>query len=117
MIDIISARLHTELGDTDQLILKALDDEDDYKIKIFLVKLHFKRITPFGKAYLEFNKSLLTKNVQYNFERFIQYKSSVGANQRQIFLSQSFGSVIPSKMHILMLTQSACIGHANKNVQ
>merc|ERR1712239_91135 len=59
MIDRILARLHIELADTDQLILKALDDEDDYKIKIFSVKLHFKRITPVGKAYLEFNKSLL----------------------------------------------------------
>ena len=115
MIDKISARLHIELAKTSQLILKASDDEDNYNIKIFSVKLHFKRITPVSKAYLEFNKSLLTKNIQYNFERFILYKSSVGANLRQIFLSQPFGSLIPSKMHILMVSQSACIGDVNKN--
>ena len=117
MIDGISTRLHIELAKTSQLILKALDDEDDYKIKIFSVKLHFKRITPVGKAYLEFNKRLLTKNIQYNFKRFIQYKSTVGANQRQVFLSQPFGSLIPSKMHILMVSQSGCIGDTNKNAQ
>ena len=68
MIDRINARLHIELADTSQLILKASDDAVNYKIKIFSVKLHFKRITPVGKAYLEFNKNLLTKNIQYNFE-------------------------------------------------
>ena len=115
MIDRVSARLNLELAKTNQLILKASDDEDDYKIKIFSVKLHFKRITPVSKAYLEFNKSLHTKNIQYNFERLIQYESSVGANQRQIFLSQPFGSLIPSKMYILMVSQSACIGDVNKN--
>ena len=117
MIDGISARLHIELAETSQLILKALDDEDDYKIKIFSVKLHLKRITPVEKAYSEFNKRLLTKNIQYNFKRFIQYKSTVGANQRQVFLSQPFGSLIPSKMHILMVSQSGCIGDTNKNAQ
>ena len=117
MIDKISARLHIELAKTSLLILKARDDEDNYKIKIFSVKLHFKRITPVENAYLEFNKSLLAKNIQYNFERFIQYKSSVGSNQRQIFLSQPFGSLIPSKMYILMVNQSACIGDVNKNSQ
>ena len=115
MIDRISARLNLELAKTNQLILKASDDEDDYKIKIFSVKLHFKRITPVSKAYLEFNKSLLAKNIQYNFERLILNESSVGANQRQIFLSQPFGSLIPSKMYILMVNQSACIGDVNKN--
>ena len=85
------------------------------KSRYFSVKLHFKRITLVGMAYLEFNKSLHTKNIQYNFERFIQYKSSVGANQRQVFLSQPFGSLIPSKIHILMVRQSACIGDTNKN--
>ena len=85
MIDRINARLHIELADTSQLILKASDDAVNYKIKIFSVKLHFKRITPVGKAYLEFNKNLLAKNIQYNFERFILYKSSIAANQRQIF--------------------------------
>ena len=115
MIDRISARLNLELAKTNQLILKASDDEDDYKIKIFSVKLHFKRITPVSKAYLEFNKSLLAKNIQYNFERLIQYEFSVGPNQRQIFLSQPFGSLIPSKMYILMVSQSACIGDVNKN--
>ena len=97
MIDRISARLHIELAKINQLILKASDDEDNYKIKIFSVKLHFKRITPVSKAYLEFNKSLLAKNIQYNFERLIQYKSSVGPNQRQIFLSQPFGSLTASR--------------------
>jgi len=115
MIDRVSARLNIELAKTNQLILKASDDEDDYKIKIFSVKLHFKRITPVSKAYLEFNKSLLAKNIQYNFERLIQYETSVAANQRQIFLSQPFGSLIPSKMYILMVNQSACIGDVNKN--
>ena len=117
MIDKINARLHIELADTTQLILKARDDAENYKIKIFSVKLHFKRITPVGKAYLEFNKNLLVKNIQYNFERFIQYKSSIAANQRQIFLSQPFGSLIPSKMYILMVSQSASIGHAKRNAQ
>ena len=117
MVDRINARLHIELADTTQLILKASDDEDNYKFKIFSVKLHFKRITPVAKAYLEFNKNLLAKNIQYNFERFILYKSSVAANQRQIFLSQPFGSLIPSKMHILMVNQSACIGNAKRNAQ
>ena len=117
MIDRISARLHIELAKTAQLILKASDDEDNYKIKIFSVKLHFKRITPVSKAYLEFNKSLLAKNIQYNFERLIQYKSSVGPNQRQIFLSQPFGSLIPSKMYILLVSQAACIGDAKKKMQ
>merc|ERR1712121_611985 len=88
---------------------------DDYKIKIFSVKLHFKRITPVSKAYLEFNKGLLAKNIQYNFERLIQYESSVGANQRQVLLSQPFGSLIPSNIHILMVNQAACIGDTNKN--
>ena len=117
MIDRISARLHLELSDTPLLILKASDDGVDYKIKIFSVKLHFKRITPVTKAYLEFNKSLLAKNIQYNFERFILYKSSIAANQRQIFLSQPFGSLIPSKMYILLVSQAACIGDAKKNAQ
>ena len=115
MVDRINARLHIELADTTQLILQASDDAGNYKIKIFSVKLHFKRITPVAKAYLEFNKNLLAKNIQYNFERFILYKSSVAANQRQIFLSQPFGSLIPSKMHILMVNQSACIGNAKRN--
>ena len=114
MIDRISARLHLELSDTSLLILKASDDDTNYKIKIFSVKLHFKRIRPVGKAYLEFNKMLLTKNMQYNFERFILYKSSVGANQRQVFLSQPFGSLIPLQMHILMVNQAACIGDTKK---
>ena len=117
MIDRISARLHLELADTPLLILKASDDATNYKIKIFSVKLHFKRITPVAKAYLEFNKSLLAKNIQYNFERFILYKSSIGANQRQVFLSQPFGSLIPSKMYILMVSQAACIGDTKKNAQ
>ena len=105
---------HIDLGDTSLLILKASDDATNYKIKIFSVKLHFKRIMPVAKVYLEFNKSLLSKNIQYNFERFILYKSSVGANQRQVFLSQPFGSLIPSKMHILMVNQAACIGDTKK---
>jgi len=66
MIDRINARLHIELADTTQLILKANNDAENYKIKIFSVKLHFKRITPVGKAYLEFNKNLLAKNIQSN---------------------------------------------------
>ena len=114
MIDRISARLHMEIADTAQLILKASDDADNYKIKIFSVKLHFKRITPFDNALLAFNKSLLSKNIQYNFERFILYKSSVAANQRQLFLSQPFGSLIPNKLYILLMSQSASIGNAKK---
>ena len=114
MIDRISARLHMEIADTAQLILKASDDADNYKIKIFSVKLHFKRITPFDNALLAFNKNLLSKNIQYNFERFILYKSSVSANQRQLFLSQPFGSLIPNKLYILMIAQSASIGDTKK---
>ena len=117
MIDRISARLHMEIADTAQLILKANDDADNYKIKIFSVKLHFKRITPFDNALLAFNKNLLSKNIQYNFERFILYKSSVSANQRQLFLSQPFGSLIPNKLYILMIAQSASIGDTKKNAQ
>ena len=117
MLDRISARLHMEIADTAQLILKASDDADNYKIKIFSVKLHFKRITPFDNALLAFNKSLLSKNIQYNFERFILYKSSVAANQRQLFLSQPFGSLIPNKLYILLMSQSASIGNAKKNAQ
>ena len=117
MIDRVSARLHMEIADTAQLILKANDDANNYKLKIFSVKLHFKKITPFENALLAFNKNLLSKNIQYNFERFILYKSSVSANQRQLFLSQPFGSLIPNKLHILMIDQSASIGDTKKNAQ
>ena len=75
------------------------------------VKLHYKRITPVEAAYLEFNKTLLANNIEYNF------KSSVSANQRQVFLSQIFGSLIPNKLHIMMVDQSACIGDATRNAQ
>ena len=114
MIDRISARLHMEIADTAQLILKARNDITNYKIKIFSVKLHFKRITPFDKALLAFNKNLLSKNIQYNFERFILYKSSIAANQSQLFLSQPFGNLIPNKLYILMTRQSASIGDPKK---
>ena len=114
MIDRISARLHMEIADTAQLILKANDDANNYKIKIFSVKLHFKRITPFDKALLAFNKNLLSKNIQYNFERFILYKSSIAANQSQLFISQPFGNLIPNKLYILMTKQSASIGDSKK---
>ena len=117
MIDRISARLHMEIADTAQLILKASNDATNYKIKIFSVKLHFKRITPFDKALLAFNKNLLTKNIQYNFERFILYKSSIAANQSQLFISQPFGNLIPNKLYILMTKQSASIGDSKKNAQ
>ena len=117
MIDRISARLHMEIADTAQLILKARNDITNYKIKIFSVKLHFKRITPFDKALLAFNKNLLSKNIQYNFERFILYKSSIAANQSQLFLSQPFGNLIPNKLYILMTRQSASIGDPKKNAQ
>ena len=117
MIDRINGRLHIELSDTTQLILKANDHADNYKIKIFSVKLHYKRITPVEAAYLEFNKTLLANNIEYNFERFILHKSSVSANQRQVFLSQIFGSLIPNKLHIMMVDQTACIGDATRNAQ
>ena len=81
------------------------------------MKLHFKRITPFDKALLAFNKNLLSKNIQYNFERFILYKSSIAANQSQLFLSQPFGNLIPNKLYILMTRQSASIGDPKKNAQ
>merc|ERR1712121_432966 len=102
---------------TAQLILKARNDVTNYKIKIFSVKLHFKRITPFDKALLAFNKNSLSKNIQYNFERFILYKSSIAANQSQFFISQPFGNLIPNKLYILMTRQSASIGDPKKNAQ
>ena len=115
MIDRITARLHLELADTSQLIIKASDLAENYNIKIFSVKLHFKRITPAQNAYLELNKSLLSENLEYNFERNIVYKTTVGVNQRQAFLSQIFGSLIPNKLHILMVSQKASIGDDKLN--
>ena len=115
MIDRVTARLHLEFADTSQLIIKASDLAENYKIKIFSVKLHFKRITPAQNAYLELNKSLLSENLEYNFERNIVYKTTVGANQRQAFLSQIFGSLIPNKLHILMVSQKASIGDDKLN--
>merc|ERR1711895_212734 len=73
--------------------------------------------TPFDKALLAFNKNLLSKNIQYNFERFILYKSSIAANQSQLFISQPFGNLIPNKLYILMTKQSASIGDSKKNAQ
>ena len=66
---------------------------------------------------MEFNKTLLANNIKYNFERFILHKSSVSANQRQVFLSQIFGSLIPNKLHIMIVDQTACIGDATRNAQ
>ena len=115
MVDRVAARLHLELADASQLILKASDLAENYKIKIFSVKLHFKRITPAQNAYLELNKSLLSQNLEYNFERNLVYKTTVGANQRQAFLSQIFGSLIPNKLHIIMVSQQANIGNDKLN--
>ena len=115
MVDRVAARLHLELADASQLIIKASDLAENYKIKIFSVKLHFKRITPAQNAYLELNKSLLSHNLEYNFERNLVYKTTVGANQRQAFLSQIFGSLIPNKLHIIMVSQQASIGNDKLN--
>ena len=115
MIDRVNARLHLELADTSQLVLKASDDATIYKIKIFSVKLHFKRITPVENAYLELNTSLLSNNLEYNFERNLVYKTTVGINQRQVFLSQIFGTLIPNKLHIMMVNQKASIGDDKLN--
>ena len=115
MVDRVAARLHLELADASQLIYKASDLAENYKIKIFSVKLHFKRITPAQNAYLELNKSLLSQNLEYNFERNLVYKTTVGANQRQAFLSQIFGSLIPNKLHIIMVSQQANIGNDKLN--
>ena len=115
MVDRVAARLHLELADASQLIYKASDLAENYKIKIFSVKLHFKRITPAQNAYLELNKSLLSQNLEYNFERNLVYKTTVGANQRQAFLSQIFGSLIPNKLHIIMISQKANIGDDKLN--
>ena len=115
MVDRVSARLYFELADTTQLVLKGADDAENYKIKIFSVKLHFKRITPVENAYLEFNKSLLSNNLEYFFERNLIYKNTVTAGQRQVFLSQIFGSLIPNKLHIMMVNQAASIGNDKRN--
>ena len=115
MVDRVAARLHLELADASQLIIKASDLAVNYKIKIFSVKLHFKRITPAQNAYLELNTTLLSDNLEYNFERNLVYKTTVGANQRQAFLSQIFGSLIPNKLHIIMVNQQASIGNDKLN--
>ena len=115
MVDRIAARLHLELADASQLIIKASDLAENYKIKIFSVKLHFKRITPAQNAYLELNTTLLSDNLEYNFERNLVYKTTVGVNQRQVFLSQIFGSLIPNKLHIIMVNQQASIGNDKLN--
>ena len=111
----VNGRLHLAFADTSQLILKASDHTTNYKIEIFSVKLHFKRIIPVESVYIEFNKSLLSANVEYNFQRYLLYKTTVGANQRQVFLNQMFGNLIPNKLHILMVNQKASIGDVTMN--
>ena len=114
--DRINGRLHLEIASSSQLILKPTDDVNNYNVNIFNIFLYFKRIVPTSDIYLEFNKSLLTKNLEYPYEREILYKASIASGQRQIYINNPFSNLIPNQITILMVDQAASIGSDKKNM-
>ena len=113
--DRLNGRLHLDLADISQLIQKPSDDANSYKIKIYSIKLHYERVIPVTNAYLEFNKSLMSNNLEYHFQRQLVYKCSVSSGQQQAFISQPFGSLVPQKIKVFMINQSAHIGNDKSN--
>ena len=112
--DRINGRLHLEIASSSQLILKPSDDVNNYKVNIFNISLYFKRIVPTSDIYLEFNKSLLSKNLEYHYEREILYKASIASGQRQIYINNPFSNLIPNQITILMVDQAASKGSDKK---
>ena len=115
MPDRLNGRLHLDLADISQLIQKPSDDGTNYKIKIYSIKLHYERVIPVTNAYLEFNKSLMSNNLEYHFQRQLVYKSTISAGQQMSYISQPFGTLVPNKLKLFMVNQSAHIGNDKMN--
>ena len=116
LADRLNGRLHLDLADVSQLIQKPSDDVNNYKIKIYSIKLHYERVIPVSNAYLEFNKSLLSNNLEYHFQRQLVYKCTISAGQQQAYISQPYGTLVPQKLKLFMVDQSAHIGNDKSNI-
>ena len=90
-------------------------ENPDYKIVIDDAALFFRKVTLASFMYNQINKSLMNKNIRYPITRITHKTFSLGGNQFNPSIDNVFDGVLPSRIVIGMVRNSAYNGNYREN--
>ena len=111
----VEVRIRIELS-SPQLIINSSESEK-YNYKILSAKLWAQKIVPHNSALISLNKSLTNNHamIEYIFERPVTKNYVFQKGQSILSLDNVFTGIVPQKMYMFFISQSAINGSYSRN--
>jgi hypothetical protein len=115
LLDNVDIRIRLELARPSVVLLTSGDEQYIYQVDV--CKLWVKKIVPIPGAMLALNRSLTLANnaIEYMFDRPIIKNIIFPANQTSLSIDSPFNGIIPHRIIMFMLDQTALDGDYKRN--
>lgn len=114
LLDSTDVRIRLELA-SKSWILNTSQDGDLFKFALESVKLWVDRVVPHASALSSLNTSLVSKSLQYTYNRTLYKTYVLGINQTSLLAELPFAQIIPQNLIMVMVDMDNMSGSYNKN--
>ena len=114
LLDNTDIRIRLELVNQDWVI-KSHERIPDVTLNITKAKLWIDRVTPHHNALLALNKAIASKPLEYIFNKTLYKTYVIGPGESSILIDQPFGTCIPEKLTMVIVTMQSLSGDQTLN--
>lgn len=114
LLDSTDVRIRLELA-SKSWILNTSQDGNAFKFVLESARLWVDRVVPHASALSSLNTSLVSKSLQYTYNRTLYKTYVLGVNQTSLLAELPFAQIIPQNLIMLMVDMDSMAGSYKKN--